>query len=496
MINKEKIINKIKSSKFHSPGSGKGSIYHTIPIPGFELFTAKRTQNEKRLDILLKNYDFKGKTVLDIGCNLGYFDFKLEEKGAICYGLDYDKEAIEIATMLKEYTRRKNVHFVQGKLCESTISELISKAGHFDVIILFSVIHWLLYDLHDINKVVRLLRKLNYKKQVIFYEPSSAGLSPYPEQIKKKNVIKFLKNIGYTGIGKLGSNYGTNVKTNRDIWIGEIDYLKIVKYLYEKHIISQNNQSLLDKYYIKNIYNIILKKNIPSKILCKSEEKGRICILYDNYFVKIVPLAHVRLFSFMNEIRFNKLLEGKDITSFFYEFMDYKKHRFIFYERLNLHPLQKKRKSKFFIKIKFAPRLEKELFNILNVFMEEKIVHRDITAENILLKKDASEVKIVDFQWATFQNLEILTKNDFEKNELEKCLERTGGQYRLTGLKYLTFESDISSVRNILINLNLRNQLSRIKGIFVIVNRRILKFMLPKVIYRKLKIMYRQYIKL
>ena len=54
-------------------------------------------------DTRLKTINFLGKTVLDIGCNLGYTTYKAKRLGALyCEGFDIDEELIQYAKELYE----------------------------------------------------------------------------------------------------------------------------------------------------------------------------------------------------------------------------------------------------------------------------------------------------------------------------------------------------------------------------------------------------------
>lgn len=56
--------------------------------------------------------NFKGKTVADLGCNLGYVSFQAVKEGAsLVHGYDFDSAVIQAATLLKAYRSCSNIHF-------------------------------------------------------------------------------------------------------------------------------------------------------------------------------------------------------------------------------------------------------------------------------------------------------------------------------------------------------------------------------------------------
>lgn len=78
-----------------TPGSRtkEGYLYHE---PAFPVKNAKfhRSDNLRRLEMLLRSQDWNGENVIDMGCNVGYFSVKLAMHGARVTGVDLDREAI------------------------------------------------------------------------------------------------------------------------------------------------------------------------------------------------------------------------------------------------------------------------------------------------------------------------------------------------------------------------------------------------------------------
>ena len=428
MVTRDDIINKIKILNFCSQGSGMGSIYHEIPFSEFCNIKSRRDINDERLKLMLLNGDFKEKKVLDIGCNIGYFCFKLANEGATCYGVDFDKDSIELAKMLSEYKGIKNVNFYDEKFDENFVEKILYETNGVDVIILTSVNHWLLYELHDINIIISLLRRLNNVKQVIYYEPSYSGEAFYPDQVRKKNVIYFLKKIGFNENKVLGKTYVSNVGVKRDLYLGENNFYTIVTELYKKYFSKKTNN-------IRHLY-------------------------YNCYFIKAVPLNDPVFFSYMNEIYFYRMLKNKNYVPYYYRFVDYKNIRFFFFEKLDLQTLTRPKFNFIRLKKKYIDKpdgpdlLEKKLFNILTDLKKEKIIHRDILPRNIMLDRNISDVRIIDFQWAIIEGKEIKIESDAEKKELEKSLKIVGGggvsRYKNPKLNSFSFESDEYAVRKIM----------------------------------------------
>ncbi len=60
----------------------------------------------------LAAFDFKGRSVLDLGCNLGYYSFLVKRSGAdSVLGLDIDAQAIRICTLLSRLYGMDDIDF-------------------------------------------------------------------------------------------------------------------------------------------------------------------------------------------------------------------------------------------------------------------------------------------------------------------------------------------------------------------------------------------------
>lgn len=98
---------------------------------GFE--TAGRVECGKRLP-LLKNAEVTGHSVLDIGCNSGYYCLWAKKKGAArVLGVDIDAKRIEEAKTLAE---------IEGLDIEFNVSQIsaVSELGQFDIVFCFAVL--------------------------------------------------------------------------------------------------------------------------------------------------------------------------------------------------------------------------------------------------------------------------------------------------------------------------------------------------------------------
>ena len=81
----------------------------------------------------MSKLDFRGKTVLDLGCNFGFYSFLAKRLGARkVVGVDKDGQVIKGCELLKAMHGVRDVHFYSGDFTTSTIP------GTFDIVMLIN----------------------------------------------------------------------------------------------------------------------------------------------------------------------------------------------------------------------------------------------------------------------------------------------------------------------------------------------------------------------
>lgn len=120
------------------------------PYQTFRDFVGKRKSISRIRRLGLDKIDFKGKSVLDIGCNMGYFLYYAKNKGATrLVGLD-KKEVIRLADLYQFYKTNGGIEFYGEELTPKTLD----KYGKFDVVLYLAMVHSLGYpkELRSIAK--------------------------------------------------------------------------------------------------------------------------------------------------------------------------------------------------------------------------------------------------------------------------------------------------------------------------------------------------------
>jgi len=400
-MNKEQKIEELKkfinSSDFATPGNSRGkAVYQEIPFSEFKKgVKIRRSNNRERLDLLINNYDFRGKTVLDVGCNIGYFGFELSKLGANYIGIDADNDSIKVANSLKDIYEVNNVEFYNLNYKEDSIRNILSKHENIDYIFFFSVNHWLFQDI-GINEFIRLTSLFLKDGQRIIYEASSAIGAYYPKLLREKNIFKLINKIGYNKIDFLGTASADNLSggnKTRNIYIAEF-----------------NQELLIDRFI-----------NSKKKKVIKIQDDKEI-YSFKNYFIKKAKKS--RGFLLKNE--FDKLNKLK-----FYKYFPIP---LSLTEKDNhIYLILKYIKGKSLIKYSIVPQKYRDHFReslneIIDILDKEKIIHRDLGPQNILINKKFNKIYLVDFEFAIFEDEKLNPHNIKEEEVLEKSLLKLGGK--------------------------------------------------------------------
>lgn len=142
---KEQIENILQERNFN---------YHRVDLP-FGLHTRGVDRSATRDLIFPKS--LAGKTVLDVGCALGYFCFEAETRGAArAVGVELREDRFHDAMLLKDI-KESRVDFLQRDIISEPLDE------HFDVILLLNVIH----HLNDPIGIIRQLASITEERLVI-----------------------------------------------------------------------------------------------------------------------------------------------------------------------------------------------------------------------------------------------------------------------------------------------------------------------------------------
>tara|TARA_Y100000310_G_C20695329_1_gene825271 strand:- start:3440 stop:4192 length:753 start_codon:yes stop_codon:yes gene_type:complete len=201
-----------------------------------------RRYGKEGIESLSKLVDLKNKKVLDVGSGCGEFIFEAVLKGAKGYGVEPEKEGLEISKLLFK------IHKKKVTLKQSFAEDLPFEDNTFDVIISNSTIEHVRDPEKALKEMVRVLKP----KGVIWLKCPNFI---YPlERHYKKFYIPLLPNW----IQQKYFNFVSGKKSKYYYSLNEITPFFVLKFL-RKHQLKYKNISL-EKDLKKNLFRKILAK--------------------------------------------------------------------------------------------------------------------------------------------------------------------------------------------------------------------------------------------
>lgn len=199
----EKLMEQLKASNISTvPGH---SLYSTIDLTGFEELnkTAIRDTRARFKAMNIKEYSFTGKTLLDIGCNIGHMLFEATTCGfPVSYGLEQSPHIAAVGKAIAKYLRVDEMITIQqadaNRLTPSVIEELTGIMP-FDAVFSFAL------DGYIKNPELFYQLLTNVTKEVLYFEPNNHKINWDVGRIKswgfksvEKVMVPYDKHTGST----------------------------------------------------------------------------------------------------------------------------------------------------------------------------------------------------------------------------------------------------------------------------------------------------------
>ncbi len=163
-----------------APLVGHGHVYQPLPFPEFAGLSSQADDlaTYQRLGMILNLCpDPDGMRYLDLGCNLGFYDFSLARRGALATGLDRDERCI---------TTARRVAAIKGVAAEfiaaplepalfATDGVLGGSRPAWDLVTCFSTLQWVVRD-HGEDFAVELLKAIRGRSKALLIDiPVNCG---------------------------------------------------------------------------------------------------------------------------------------------------------------------------------------------------------------------------------------------------------------------------------------------------------------------------------
>lgn len=203
----EKLMAQLQASKISTvPGH---ALYSTIDLMGFEELnkTAVRDTRARFAAMGIKD-TLAGKTLLDIGCNVGHMLFEATAYGfPISYGLEQAPYIVEAGNAIANYLKISDrIIIKQADANSLTKDELKTLTGKekFDIVFCFAVDGYV----ENPEAFYRLLKDIT--KEVLYFEPNNHKINWGTE---------FIKSWGFKSVEKVIVPYDKNTGSVRNCFV-------------------------------------------------------------------------------------------------------------------------------------------------------------------------------------------------------------------------------------------------------------------------------------
>jgi len=176
-IQREEVVKEINSWT-------KAMNYQSIPFRNYEGIRPHREDHKHVFNscvnaIKKENYDIKGKSVLDVGSNIGYFAFSFRKEGAgDLFLLEKIGKIAETARKIAEIEELENVEVSKSTINNLEQAEKIKKC---DIVVYKSVHHWV-RKFSDNEMAKKIFGELTKQASIVLYEPGNFGNAKVSEE--------------------------------------------------------------------------------------------------------------------------------------------------------------------------------------------------------------------------------------------------------------------------------------------------------------------------
>lgn len=194
--------------------------HYKLARPGLE-----KRGSDDRVSLVGENLPQLPGSYLDIGSQLGYFVFKMAEKGFLSCGVEMNPVSFTYATSLAALNDVKNVSFLNLVLDTDTVASL----PEYDVISILSVYHHMVYFLgkEPADQAIKIL--ISKCRKTFFFETGeyeekgfywTEGLS-FMGDNSSISIKIFLEEFGFSSVKKIGEHSTHLTQHKRSLYMCE-----------------------------------------------------------------------------------------------------------------------------------------------------------------------------------------------------------------------------------------------------------------------------------
>ncbi len=162
---------------------------------------------------------------IDIGCNIGYFTFRMAERGGICLGLDIGRNEINLASGMAAVHDVRNAGFLRFEITPETVRGL----PDVDVVICMSVFHHWVRKL-GLEKATAIMDGVASKCRYLVFETGQHNETDtdWAEDLSFMGadcdhwIRQFLRELGAVKVTHAGQFPTTLSKVKRHLYVAEM----------------------------------------------------------------------------------------------------------------------------------------------------------------------------------------------------------------------------------------------------------------------------------
>lgn len=190
----ETIKKKISKYRHRDSPNSQGWLYNQLPFKEFHNIPSYRN-NQERINFIKKNIPKGINSWMDLGCSEGSILFHIRKQVEEAVGLDYDKEAIKIAKLIKEYKNIHNLYFYSETIDINTIHHGVNPK--YLGFIFLSTFQWIVKQ-KGLTYARQILIKMSETARYLFFETAgSDSKAPLPEADSLRWQLDLLKSTGW-----------------------------------------------------------------------------------------------------------------------------------------------------------------------------------------------------------------------------------------------------------------------------------------------------------